>query len=211
MNNIILLTYKTKNQYFLYEKILDDFISINKNYFSIKKIFVEKEDKSQIFNEFPVIYFNGFIIESKNIIKFIFELIFDNKDSNDYDEIFNYIHKNYNFFPQNDIINNIEKNNEIYLIKINENHKIFFNLIFLICNEQLNNKIEYNKILKINYNLNIINNKLEKFSLTTKTKKIEEKIEKIDNNNNNIKNMFFSLSIFLGMTGIMYYISTINS
>ena len=211
MNNIILLTHKLKNKYFLYEKILDDFISINKNYFTIKKIFVEKEDKSQIFNEFPVIYFNGFIIESKNIIKFIFELIFDNKDSNDYDEIFNYIHKNYNLFPQNDIINNIEKNNEIYLIKINENHKIFFNLIFLICNEQLNNKIDYNKILKINYNLNIINKKLEKFSLTTKTKKIEEKIEKIDNNNNNIKNMFFSLSIFLGMTGIMYYISTINS
>jgi hypothetical protein len=210
MNNIILLTNKLKNRYFLYEKILDDFILMNNSYFSIKKIFVDEEDKSEIFNEFPVFYFNSYIIESKNIIKFIFELIFNNKDSNDYDEIFNYIHTNYNLIPKNDFINNIEINNEIYLKNINENHKIFFNLIFLICNEQLN-KIEYKKILKINYNLNIINEKLKKFSLTTKITKANENNNLIENNNNNIKNMFFSLSIFLGMTGIMYYISTINS
>ena len=209
MNNIILLTNKLKNRYFLYEKILDDFILMNNSYFSIKKIFVDEEDKSEIFNEFPVFYFNSYIIESKNIIKFIFELIFNNKDSNDYDEIFNYIHTNYNLIPKNDFINNIEINNEIYLKNINENHKIFFNLIFLICNEQIN-KIEYKKILKINYNLNIINEKLKKFSLTTKIKKTNENNNLIENNNN-IKNMFFSLSIFLGMTGIMYYISTINS
>ena len=210
MNNIILLTNKLKNRYFIYEKILDDFILMNNSYFSIKKIFVDEEDKSEIFNEFPVFYFNSYIIESKNIIKFIFELIFNNKDSNDYDEIFNYIHTNYNLIPKNDFINNIEINNEIYLKNINENHKIFFNLIFLICNEQIN-KIEYKKILKINYNLNIINEKLKKFSLTTKIKKTNENNNLIENNNNNIKNMFFSLSIFLGMTGIMYYISTINS
>ncbi len=210
MNNIILLTNKLKNRYFLYEKILDDFILMNNSYFSIKKIFVDEEDKSEIFNEFPVFYFNSYIIESKNIIKFIFELIFNNKDSNDYDEIFNYIHTNYNLIPKNDFINNIEINNEIYLKNINENHKIFFNLIFLICNEQIN-KIEYKKILKINYNLNIINEKLKKFSLTTKITKANENNNLIENNNNNIKNMFFSLSIFLGMTGIMYYISTINS
>ena len=211
MNNIIFLTHKIKNKYFLYEKILDDFILINNSYFSIKKIFVDEEDKSEIFNEFPVFYFNSFIIESKNIIKFIFELIFNNKDSNDYEEIFNYIHNNYNLIPQNDIINNIEINNEIYLKNINENHKNFFNLIFLICKEQ-KNKIEYKKILKINYNLNVINEKLKKFSLTTKKKKANENnLIDNNNNNNNIKNMFFSLSIFLGMSGIMYYISTINS
>ena len=209
MNNIILLTCKIKNQYFLYEKILDFFILLNKNYFTIKKIYVDKEDISKLFNEFPVIYLNGNIIESKNILKFIFELIFNDIDSCEYNNTFNFINDNYKLLNQKEIVNQIEKNYESHLIKINENHKKFFNLIFLISNFQFNNINEYKKILTINYNLNIINLKLEKFSLTNK-KKIKENSFNNMTNENNLKNFIFSLSLFLGITGIMYFMSTIK-
>lgn len=81
MNNVILITCKfSENVYLSEERILDIFISCNKEMFSIDKLYTKYNNTSNLFKQYPMMYINGLIIDANNIVKLIYELLYSPLD-----------------------------------------------------------------------------------------------------------------------------------
>ena len=81
MNNVILITCKfSENLCLSEERILDIFISSNKEQFSIDKLYIKYHNTSNFFKRYPIMYINGLIIDANNIVKLIYVLLYNPSD-----------------------------------------------------------------------------------------------------------------------------------
>ncbi len=174
MNKFVLATCKLNNSFvFAEEKIIELFIQ-NNNDFIFEKIYTQLNNTSKLFKEYPILYYNGRIFETKKILKFFFELLFGYINFEHFEYLLIFLYNEFRYLYKDNLLGLtskyilINEKRNIDIIKIlndyiefykDKKEKVFiYNIIFYFIEEYLvfqkgkenENLIELKRLLKLN-------------------------------------------------------------
>ena len=120
MNKFILATSKFENSSFAFteEKILELLVKNNENYI-IEKIYIQLNNTSKLFKEYPFLYYNGRLFETKKILPFIFELLFGNYNFENFEYLLIFLYNEFRYLYIDNLSGLFSKN-----IPLNEKRNI---------------------------------------------------------------------------------------
>ena len=120
MNKFVLATCKFDNLSFSFteEKIIELLVKNNEN-FIIEKIYTQLNNSSKLFKEYPLLYYNGRLFETKKILPFIFELLFENNNFEHFECFLIFLYNEFRYLYKDNLYDLISKN-----ISINEKRNI---------------------------------------------------------------------------------------
>ena len=120
MNKFVLATCKFDNSSFTFteEKIIELLVKNNENYI-IEKIYIQLNNTSKLFKEYPFLYYNGRLFETKKILPFIFELLFENNNFEHFEYFLIFLYNEFRYLYKDNLSSLISKN-----ISLNEKRNI---------------------------------------------------------------------------------------